>query len=93
MGRTAGNLLADYLARYLTHRRSARAAPMDPPPVEVQNALHGGERVLLYTIIEDFLSNFGLDGKACLLRAICEVHAHPMKNFGLIGEMMKLFFR
>lgn len=93
MGRTAGTLLADYLARFLAHRRGKRSAEMDPMPMQIKDALHGGERALLYTVVEDFLSNFGLDGKACLLRAICEVHAHPLKNFGLFGEIMKLFFR
>lgn len=47
----------------------------------------------MYGIAEDLLANFGLDGKECLLRAICEVHAHPLRNFGFLGEVMKLFFR
>lgn len=57
-----------------------------------KNILHGGERALLYGTAEDMLGNFGLNGKACLLRAICEVQGHPLNNFGLIGEMLKLFF-
>lgn len=50
-------------------------------------------RAILYGIAEDFLANFGLSGKECLLRAICEVNAHPLTNFGLLGEIMKLFLR
>lgn len=61
-------------------------------PEEHKHAFHGGERALLYTIIEDFVSNFGLDGKACVLRAICEVHSKSVQRYGLIGEMFKLFF-
>ncbi|KYN07142.1 hypothetical protein ALC62_01897 [Cyphomyrmex costatus] len=38
------------------------------------------------------LSTLGMNGKACLLRAICEVQGHHLNNFGLIGEMLKLFF-
>lgn len=49
-------------------------------------------RALLYGIIEDFISTFGVDGKACLLRAICEVHSRPVHGFGLLGEVLKLFF-
>lgn len=49
-------------------------------------------RALLYGIAEDLLANFGLSGKECLLRAICEIQAHPLKNFGFVGEVMKLFF-
>lgn len=92
MGRAAGSMLADYIAKMIAHRRQRRSTPMEPPPPETKDAFHGGERALLYTFVEDFLSNFGMDGKACLLRAICEVHAHPLKNFGLLGEMLKLFF-
>lgn len=92
MGRAAGGLLADYVARMFAHRRLRRSTPMEPPPPETKHAFHGGERALLYTVVEDFLSNFGMDGKACLLRAICEVHAHPLTNFGLFGEILKLFF-
>ncbi|XP_055532114.1 uncharacterized protein LOC129722566 [Wyeomyia smithii] len=61
-------------------------------PEEHKHAFHGGERALLYTVVEDFIANFGLDGKACMLRAICEVHSKPVENFGLLGEFLKLFF-
>ncbi|KAF5280297.1 hypothetical protein FQR65_LT03106 [Abscondita terminalis] len=93
IGRAAGNLLANYIGTLISHRRNKRESkekPPEPPP-EHKYAFHGGERALLYTVIEDFLENFGLDGKACLLRAICEVHAHPLRNFGLLGEVVKLF--
>lgn len=46
----------------------------------------------MYGIAEDLLTNFGVSGKECLLRTICEVQAHPLKNFGFLGEVMKLFF-
>ncbi|XP_065077759.1 uncharacterized protein LOC135700990 [Ochlerotatus camptorhynchus] len=61
-------------------------------PDEHKHAFHGGERALLYTVVEDFIANFGVDGKACMLRAICEVHSKPVERFGLIGEILKLFF-
>jgi len=43
-------------------------------------------------VVEDLLTSFGMDGKACLLRAICEVHGQSLHHFGLIGEIVKLFF-
>ena len=49
-------------------------------------------RALLYPIVEDFLETFGMDGKACVLRAICEIHAFPIEHWGFIGEILKLFF-
>ena len=55
-------------------------------------SLHGGERAILYGVVEDLISTFGLNGKACLLRTICEVHSKEIDHLGLIGEMAKLFF-
>nr|CAD7449816.1 unnamed protein product [Timema bartmani] len=33
-----------------------------------------------------------MDGKSCLLRAICEVHGQPLHHYGFLGEILKLFF-
>lgn len=90
IGRAAGNMLVDYVATILKGRRGKRSTqekPPEPPP----HAFHGGERALLYVAVEEFLENFGMNGRACLLRAICEVQALPLKNFGLLGEVLKLF--
>lgn len=94
MGRAAGGYLADYIASFIQHKRNKRSTAQEGPslPPEHKHAFHGGERALLYTIVEDFLENFGMNGKACLLRAICEVHANPLINYGLLGEIIKLFF-
>lgn len=86
-GRQAGAMMADFVAAFIKRRLYKREAIEVP-----KNAFHGGERALLYGTTEDMLSTLGLDGRACLLRAICEVHGHSMSNFGLIGEMLKLFF-
>ncbi|RZF32952.1 hypothetical protein LSTR_LSTR000822 [Laodelphax striatellus] len=93
MGRSMGVMLADYVASLLDKRRRRTSreepAPQQPPP---RGVFHGGERALLYAVVEDLLANFGMDGKACLLRAICEVHGQPLNRFGLIGEIVQLFF-
>lgn len=67
------------------------AEPLNMPN-KADHVFHGGERALLYGAVEDFLSTFGVDGKACLLRLICEVHSRSLNHFGLFGEMVKLFF-
>lgn len=94
MGRQAGGMLASYVADLLDNskrRRRTRSTSTVKKPKSAQ--FHGGERALLYTVVEDLLANFGMDGRACLLRAICEVHAHNyLHRFGLMGEIMKLFF-
>ena len=46
---------------------------------------------MLYEVLEEFLFKFGMDGKACLLRAICEMHESPLLGYGLFGEMLELF--
>ncbi|XP_066945033.1 uncharacterized protein [Macrobrachium rosenbergii] len=51
----------------------------------------GGDREMLYQVVEDALHNMGLDGKACLLRAICEVFQLPLINHGFFGEVLELF--
>ncbi|EFN75762.1 hypothetical protein EAI_09766 [Harpegnathos saltator] len=84
--RQAGMMMADFIAAFIKRRLHKRE--ITPP----KNAFHGGERALLYGTAEDMLNTLGMNGKACLLRAICEVQGHPLSNFGLIGEMLKLFF-
>ncbi|XP_026762931.1 uncharacterized protein LOC113521568 [Galleria mellonella] len=93
MGRAAVSMMSDYVGQYLERRRGKRSEDV-PPDMEkvVLDRLHGGERALLYGVAEDLLANFGLSGKECLLRVICEVQAHPLTNFGFLGEIMKLFF-
>lgn len=62
----------------------------DLPEVH-RKVFHGGERAILYGVAEDFLETFGMNGKECLLRAICEVHSKSLHHLGIIGEMFKLF--
>lgn len=103
MSRSAGSVLADYVFKYLKHRTKRAIGSefikvnridneIPKLPDQHKHAFHGGERALLYAVLEDFLSNFGVDGHGCLLRAICEVHSKNVDHFGLLGEFMKLFF-
>lgn len=91
LGRSAGAVVADYIASLLNKKRSSRSAEQSVIS-EASALFHGGERAILYIVVEDFLANFGLNGKACLLRAICEVHVHSLRTYGIFGEMIKLFF-
>ncbi|KAH8380209.1 hypothetical protein KR009_009494 [Drosophila setifemur] len=106
-GHEAGHMVGEYVARYLHVQRRKRdisqsgeehpfKVQMEGPkfpelPAGLQHIFHGGERVLLYGMLEDFLSTFGMDGKACLLRTICEMHSRSLEKFGVFGEMTKLF--
>lgn len=61
-------------------------------PDDQKHIFHGGERALLYGVVEDLIGTFGLNGRACVLRTICEVHSKSVHHLGLFGEMAKLFF-
>lgn len=72
------------------NNRKPRSVMSLPPPENI----HGGERAIIMPSIESLMSNFGFE-RACLLRAICEIHEFPLgtTGFGLVGEMITLFFR
>ena len=49
-------------------------------------------RAFLYEAVEAALARFGLLGKPCLLRAICETHESRLAaGYGLFGEALRLF--
>lgn len=50
-------------------------------------------REMMYQVVEDTLFNMGMNGKGCLLRAICEMFQYPLQNHGFFGEVLELFFR
>lgn len=95
---------ADYIGDYLTSRKARSldeeadnfmtiaSGKIPTLPDAHKHAFHGGERAILYGIAEDFLSTFGVDGKACLLRTICEIHSKKsLDHLGFLGEIAKLF--
>ncbi|GAB6030955.1 hypothetical protein CHUAL_007779 [Chamberlinius hualienensis] len=51
------------------------------------------EQLDIFSTIEDTLQSVGLDGKSCLLRAICEINENPYRDFTLIGEVIMLLLR
>ncbi|XP_076283262.1 uncharacterized protein LOC143210357 [Lasioglossum baleicum] len=50
------------------------------------------ERAAVYDILKSELDRKGIDGKSCLKRDICEAAATPLKDEGLIGELLHLLF-
>lgn len=55
--------------------------------------IHLFPREMMYQVVEDSLDNIGMEGKACLLRAICEMFQVPLVNHGFFGEIIEMFFR
>merc|ERR1739844_35535 len=46
-----------------------------------------------FTIPSYALFRLGLDGNACTLRLLCEVAERPLKNAGLLGDIINLVLR
>ncbi|XP_058817428.1 uncharacterized protein LOC131680737 [Topomyia yanbarensis] len=49
-------------------------------------------RVQLYQLLEKMIGSWSPNGRACLLRTICEVADTPLKHNGLIGELLDIIF-
>ncbi|KAI4485680.1 hypothetical protein M0802_012604 [Mischocyttarus mexicanus] len=48
----------------------------------------------IYKILQKAASVYGYGGKACLLKAICEVASVPFdRDHGLFGQLMEIFFK
>ncbi|RXG56797.1 hypothetical protein Avbf_13396, partial [Armadillidium vulgare] len=52
----------------------------------------GGDREMMYAILADAIDKIGMNGEACLLRVICEIHELPLQNHGLFGELFASLF-
>ncbi|XP_037083350.1 uncharacterized protein LOC119103802 [Pollicipes pollicipes] len=51
------------------------------------------EKADMYSYAENFISQFGLDGKSCVLRTICEVAEAPVQDAGVMGEIINTVLR
>ncbi|XP_042878691.1 uncharacterized protein LOC122257467 [Penaeus japonicus] len=50
------------------------------------------ERRAGFAIIQNGLDNLGLPGRACLLRAVCEIAEEPVDGLGAVGDILNLIF-
>ncbi len=57
------------------------------------DTLHLTDRASLFPRLENILESTDFGGKPCLLRAVCEVHEGPLNHYGLLGELITMFFR
>ncbi|KAF0313646.1 hypothetical protein FJT64_015780 [Amphibalanus amphitrite] len=48
------------------------------------------DKKMIYKGLENVFSIMGLDGRSCLLRAICEVTATPLVYDGVVGELLNM---
>jgi len=47
----------------------------------------GDDQYNLFRSLEKSLQRTGIDGKACLLRAICEMQQNPINHYSIMGEI------
>ncbi|XP_050738896.1 uncharacterized protein LOC127009662 isoform X2 [Eriocheir sinensis] len=50
------------------------------------------QRVTGFTFLQELMETVGVAGRACVLRAVCEVAERPVEHLGLTGELINLFF-
>ncbi|XP_064101714.1 uncharacterized protein LOC135212198 [Macrobrachium nipponense] len=56
---------------------------------EKQMKHESSDRLDMYGVVEGLLSKFGFDGKACVLRAICEKAQLSLVKAGMLGEFIE----
>ncbi|CAL4076597.1 unnamed protein product [Meganyctiphanes norvegica] len=61
-----------------------------PNATQVSFGRMDDDRMGIYNVLIDTLSRFGVDGKSCLLRAVCEVSESPLRDDGLLGEILNI---
>jgi hypothetical protein len=50
----------------------------------------GDDQYQIYKSMEGILQATGIDGKACLLRTICEMQQNPIGDFTVVGEILTI---
>nr|XP_045624414.1 uncharacterized protein LOC123774306 [Procambarus clarkii] len=53
-----------------------------------RNINQADDRLGLYGIMEGIFNKFGMDGKACLMRAVCEGSQSSLLRAGMLGEVI-----
>ncbi|XP_063219087.1 uncharacterized protein LOC134529178 [Bacillus rossius redtenbacheri] len=67
-------------------RQSPRAPERDWPADTWLTRRH------LYRALEEHLDRNEVDGRACVLRTVCQVAEAPLHHNGLLGELLHVFF-
>ncbi|XP_065562330.1 uncharacterized protein LOC136028420 [Artemia franciscana] len=58
-------------------------------PIQKRSVAHSDQDHIFHAL-EFGLSTIGVNGRACLLRTICELPSHPIMNSGLMGEILTI---
>ncbi|XP_042215082.1 uncharacterized protein LOC121861428 [Homarus americanus] len=61
-----------------------------PNATQISYGRMDDDRLGIYSVLVDTISRFGVDGKSCLLRAVCEVAESPLRDDGLLGEILNI---
>ncbi|KAK4314693.1 hypothetical protein Pmani_014030 [Petrolisthes manimaculis] len=56
--------------------------------LEGRKSIHRDERFNVYTLVEGLFYKVGMDGRACVLRAVCEKAQITLEGTGILGEII-----
>ncbi|XP_030752521.1 uncharacterized protein LOC115879704 [Sitophilus oryzae] len=73
--------------------RYVKKTPVTSYVDPIYHHIHRRTRRDLYQKLETFLYALNLDGKTCLLKAICEITKSPKSKGSFIEEVLKVIFR
>ncbi|KAL6428962.1 hypothetical protein ACFW04_008049 [Cataglyphis niger] len=55
-----------------------------------RESVNWDERITVYRLLEGQLERKGIDGRECMKKSICEAAMAPLKDEGLVGELLHL---
>ncbi|KAF2361221.1 Protein of unknown function DM4/12 [Trinorchestia longiramus] len=61
-----------------------------PNETDINGLGRSSDRLGIYSLLEESIERLGVSGRACLLRAVCEVAETPLREDGLLGEVLNI---
>ncbi|XP_044018824.1 uncharacterized protein LOC122859366 [Aphidius gifuensis] len=55
-----------------------------------RSSSYSHERTLFYQFLEQELQRWGANGKSCMMKSICEACSTPLRDEGLVGEILNV---
>jgi len=62
--------------------------PNETSSLSIGRSSLDNDREKIYNIIESMMYSFGVDGRVCLLRTICDVAEQPFRDEGVLGDVL-----
>ncbi|XP_055632679.1 uncharacterized protein LOC129773135 [Toxorhynchites rutilus septentrionalis] len=86
------NAALNLQANYAIPARIVWPVPEHVFKQRLSDAYVDNSRPQLYNVLERMIDSWGRNGRACLLRTICEVAETPLSHNGMFGEILDVIF-